>query len=115
NLRAVDQALPNGILLNVEPFLRILLASSQACVPVILLPGPAFIQMGAAKKTLPKFDPFLECESEIVGCAEEVEMVGHEEEFTDQPGRRLIAPDFGERVRHPGSGHPWNPGLRTHG
>ena len=88
-LRASDQSFANGILLYIEPFLRITLAVTQSMMPATRLEVPFGISMFPAKITFPISDPFLNGEGGVARRAKAVQVIRHQEVIADQPCRRF--------------------------
>ena len=83
----------HGVFTDVLPFLGVALAAAEAVVQAAALEG-AGVGMGFGKAVFPKGDPFFDGEFQVVGRAEEVEVVGHEHVVADEPRGGGVFPNL---------------------
>ena len=110
-----DQTFPRGILANVSVLLDVFIPVTDAMVESSALELPLVVQMRAAELAFPESDPLVDAKPRIAGCAKEVNVIGHYQMITYQPGCGLLPPDPNKRMMDFFLSQPWNSILRVHG
>ena len=88
--RGFRQAFPDGVLLDVFPFLRVVLGAAQAGVPIVALPVPALSQTGASEVGFPETNPRGERVLRVLRGAKQMNVVGHEQIIPNKPGTGFL-------------------------
>ncbi len=113
-LRPRHQPGADRIFPHVLPFLRVTFVSAQPMMKSARLKGP-----GAGKRfgetIFPEGNPAFDGESQLTRCAEQVQMVGHQQVIAHQPGRRRVFPDIMERTLDGGLSQPASAFVRADG
>jgi len=97
------QPMPQRIFANVLELLFVLGVVSDSSMKGSALPFAGPIRMCATELVLPKRNPGINPEIQVVWRAEEVDMIGHEEIIPHSPGVCLVSPNAHE-IRPNGCG-----------
>lgn len=108
------QLFPQRILPHIGELLLVFDPVTHSMVKGFPLPCPRTIQMPTAELSLPKLDPLVYVEMEIVWRAKEMQVIRHEHVITDEPRRRFLRPDFSEGILDGRVSHPRNPVFGVH-
>ncbi|GEM_PF-2101203 len=101
-----NQAVPNGVIPNIQPFLRIVFTVTQSVMEFICLPLPVNACGAFGELTFPVSHPAVERKINILWGDETVQMIWHQNLIGDQPFVRL-QPDFAQQIVRFITSEPW--------
>ena len=102
------QSCANGIFTNIIPFLRVIFAAPQTCVPEIPLPFARVWKIQTVECPFPICDPALQRDRQISRCAKQVDVIWHQQIIAHQPGG-CRDPCLSQEMMRVWIGQPWNP------
>ncbi len=108
------QSRAHRILLNIKPFLVVILLIPQPVMKAAALKC-ARIGTSFCQTILPETNPTLDGEFQIIRSAKQMQVIGHQQVITDEPGGGRVFPNVMESALHRCLGEPALAPFRANG